>query len=122
MSRPRIVAVIDNTNMSSSHDGLGRIARKLKIAIDTLERNDLIVFLNRAKTRMKVLGGAGSIIGYVRMPKNQVLPLDAVQYLPEVFATTGKIDVAEAIKKSVTARLQAGPARWRALPEMERIG
>ena len=106
MSTPRIRAVVDNCNMALSHDGLNAVAVKLKVDPAKLERNELIVFLNRAKTRMKVLGGGGAVIGYVRMSDKSRIPLEAIQYLPEVFSNSGKIDINQAVEKLLVTRLK----------------
>lgn len=118
---PRIKAVVDNTSMSLSHDGLFLVAKKLKIDMRSLENQELIVFLNRAKTRMKVVGQSGNLIGYIRMPDNRRIPLEAIQYLPQTFSAGGKIDIEAAIGKSVTDRLKARQSELREYPENERL-
>lgn len=100
------IAVVDNCNMALSHDGLNAVAIRLKVDPAKLERNELIVFLNRAKTRMKVLGGGGAVIGYVRMSDKSRIPLEAIQYLPEVFSNSGKIDINQAVEKLLVTRLK----------------
>lgn len=93
--------------MYLSHDGLAEMARKAKVKIEELEEGDLLMFLNRAGDKMKLLGAQGKVIGYLRMPKQQKIMREALQYIPATFGAKG-FDYDAACKKSLEQRLGFG--------------
>lgn len=97
----RIVRVIDNINMGLGHPGLTQVARKFKLHPEKLGPQECILFLNRAKDKLKVMGSEGRVIAYLRMPRGERLRLEALQYIPQVFAATGRIDYPAAMKESL---------------------
>lgn len=101
-----IIAAIDNVNMGSGHDGLALVAKKFKVPVGSLGANEVILFLNRAKDKLKILGAQGMVLGYVRMPQGRRLPLDAIQYIPQCFSNDGRLDIESAISKSVTKAME----------------
>ena len=104
---PRIVAAIDNVNMGLGHDGLTLIAKKFKIDLKTLVEGDLVLFLNRGKDKLKVLGPDSVVLGYIKMPKGRRIPLDAIQWLPKTFSSSGSINLEAAIEKSVKKAMES---------------
>lgn len=106
MNQPRLVAAISNISMALGHDGLSECAKRLGIKIDKLEDHELVLFVNRARDRLKVLGAKGIVLGYVKMPKGRKLPLGAVQFIPATFSGQGTIDIDAAIAKYITKTLE----------------
>lgn len=105
MSQPRLVAAISNVHMGLSHEGLSSVAEKFGIKIDKLSESDLILYINRARDKLKVLGAKGIVLGYVKMRKGATLPLGAVQFIPETFSGRGTIDIDGAIQKYLAKTL-----------------
>lgn len=98
---PRIVAAIDNVNMGLGHDGLTLLAKRFKIDLRTIQEGELVLFMNRAKDKLKVLGPGSIVLGYIKMTKGRRIPLDAIQWLPKTFSMTGQINIEKAIEISV---------------------
>lgn len=100
---PKVILLIDNVSMGYGHDGLKETAKKFGIDIDRMradvirEGKDpqeelghlLLMFLNRAKDKLKILSAAGLVVGYIRMPRGHRIMLDAIQYLPKTFGSSG---------------------------------
>jgi hypothetical protein len=101
----RIVLYIDNVNMGLGHPGLTEMAKKFKVHPEKMGPHDLLMFINRAKDKLKVMGSQGKVIAYLRMPHRQRLRLEAIQYIPQVFSTTGKIDYDAALRESLVRSL-----------------
>lgn len=105
MSPTRIVMVIDNVNMGKGHDGLTAIAKQFKLDPTKLKPGELLMFINRAKDKLKVYG-PGHVIGYLRMPGKRKLTMEAIQYLPQAFNPDGSIDYDKALKQAVIKMLE----------------
>jgi len=107
MSSSRIVLYIDNVNMGLGHPGLTELAKKWKVNVEKLGPHEMLLFINRAKDKLKVMGSEGKVLAYLRMPRGQRLRLEAIQYIPQVFSATGKIDYDAACKESLVRSLGA---------------
>lgn len=99
---PRIVCALSNVHMNLSHDGLRELVWKAA-RVNTMELGDgeLVLFLNRKRDKMKVIGSQAQVLAYVKLNDGRRLPLEAIQYIPQTFAMTGKIDLDHAIATSV---------------------
>lgn len=89
MNRPRIAKLFLDVSMCLGHDGLIDIAKKARVNVNELAEGDLLMFINRKGTRLKVLGAQGAVLGYLRMPGNRPLMLEALQYIPQTFGAEG---------------------------------
>lgn len=102
----KVIQCFMNVNFANQHDGLTSIAKKAGLAVDKQEKGDLIVFLNRDQTKVKILapsgGGGPLVLAYARFRSR--IDLAAVQYLSLAF-DGGKINFDEALKKAVEAAL-----------------
>lgn len=114
MSQARIALIIDNVNMGLGHDGLTAIARKLKVNPEKLEPGTVLVFINRAKDKVKLMGYRGIVLGYLRMPRGRRIMMEAIQYIPQAFSASGGINYDDACKQALTKIL--GVAQKRASP------
>lgn len=104
MKNPKIFKLFLDTPMYLSHDGLTEMARKAKVKIEELEEGDLLMFLNKAGDKLKILGAQGKVIGYLRMPKQQKIMREALQYIPQTFGANG-FNYDAACMKSLTSKL-----------------
>jgi hypothetical protein len=105
MANSRIITVIDNVHMGLSHDGLCKLATKLRKDPKTLEPGELILFLNRGRDKLKTLGAGGIVIGYLKMPNKRKIMLDAIQFLPQTFGAKG-FDYDGALSMAIDKALQ----------------
>jgi len=105
MNQPKLLAAIANVSMALGHDGLGVIAKKFGIKFETLAAGELVLFINKQRDRLKIVGGKGIVLGYIRMPKGQSLPMGAVQHISQTFSADGKIDINAAVERHIVATL-----------------
>lgn len=101
----KFVLLIDNVNMGLGHPGLTATARKLKVHPEKLGDQELILFLNRAKDKFKVMGSQGKVVCYYRTNSRNPVSLNAIQHLPRIFAQTGRVDYEEALREDLRQRL-----------------
>lgn len=102
--KPRIKKLFLDIHMGLGHDGLAAIARKGHIKIDELSDSDLVMFINKANDKMKVLGGGGRVVGYLRMPDRARISLEALAYIPHTFGAEG-FNYDAALKMSLEKKL-----------------
>jgi hypothetical protein len=102
----KIKLLIRNVNMGNGHLGLAALARKFKVDLEKIDGQDVVMFLNTAGDKLKIVGAKGTVIGYLRMPKGRRIYLEAIQWLPQTFHASGRIDYDSALKKALkSARL-----------------
>lgn len=101
---PRILKLFLDVHMGLGHDGLALIARTAKVKLENLASEDLLMFLNRAGDKMKVLGAQGQVLGYLKMPKHRRIMKEALQYIPHTFGASG-FDYDKACKIALEKRL-----------------
>ncbi len=104
MKKPRIVLLVDNVHMGLSHDGLARLAVSFKADASKLGEGELLMFLNRAKDKLKILGAGGRVVGYLKMEKGRRIALDAIRFLPETFGANG-FSYDSALSKALAEKL-----------------
>lgn len=121
MRNPRIVLAMSNVSMALGHDGLRTLASKHGLELDTLQPGDLALFMNTQRDKLKMIGAKGIVLGYLRMPKGQKMPLEAVQYIPRAFASDGSVSLDKAIRTHLAERLLKRGTVGSSV-EFERIG
>jgi hypothetical protein len=98
------------------HEGLMHLCKhKFSLDLAKLDDRDLVVFLNRGKDKLKIVGRQGIVLGYVRLPKGRLM-LDAIQYIPETFGGKG-FNYDAALKKALAERLLRGRSVGKSPPE-----
>lgn len=115
---PHVVMIFDNVHMGLGHDGLADIAKKHRKDPARLVPGELLMFINRAKDKMKVYG-PNQVIAYLRMPHGRRIVLEAIQYIPQAFARSGKIDYDAALKRVLEAKMAAKTGERRTLSPLE---
>lgn len=80
----KLIAYIPNTDLRNGHDGLAKVAIKQKIDISVLGGGNMVAFVNRARTAVKIHAG-GDMIGYLRLKKGHLDPR-VIKYLPKHFS------------------------------------
>jgi hypothetical protein len=90
MSRPCIRRLVEGVHMGLGHDGLALLLKKLaKIDASKMEDGDLVMFINTAGDKMKIIGGQGRVIGYLKMPGGRKIMKEALQFIPQTFGASG---------------------------------
>jgi hypothetical protein len=93
----RITRVFLDTDMRMSFEGLRKIAQEAKTK---LGEDSMILFLNHAATKFKVLTANKYVVYYSNGHRR--IPLDALKHLPSTFGGT---ELA-AIKKSLEGKVK----------------
>lgn len=105
----RLMHVFWDVDMRGRHEALAEHAKKeRKFNIEKLNPGDMMAFINRARDRIIVLAGVDEkdsygVLGYYRSPHGRIDP-HAIQYIPSAFSG-GRLDMNEALRKSLTERL-----------------
>jgi hypothetical protein len=82
--RGSIVRCFLEVSMINGHDGLSEIAAKEKIKVAELETGQYVVFVNKARDRIKVFA-AEQIVAYVRLTQGRKVDLRVIREIPRVF-------------------------------------
>ena len=91
--------------MGLGHEGLALLARKAKVNLDEMGGTDMLMFMNRAGDKMKVLGANGQVVNYLKMKRGQVIMKEALQFIPHAFGVTGGFNYDQACKIALTKKL-----------------
>lgn len=94
--------------MGNGHDGLNRVIavhkRKNPLFAKTLQiEAGLILFLNRARTKCKLMGENQAVMGYCRLPGGAKLTQKAIDQIPAVFG--GSLEHSKATQRALKALL-----------------
>lgn len=96
--------------MGLGHDGLRILLAKpvskggADIDVTKLNDGDLVMCLNGAGDKLKVIGHNGLVVGYLKMPRKERIMYDALQYIPQTFGGKG-FDYNAACKRALDERL-----------------
>lgn len=96
-ARPRIVQVFINADLRGQHRTLSALAHGSGIDTDALHEKQFLVFINKKRNMMKCYV-AGNTITFT---KRDAIDFHAIQYLPQVFGATAKLDYDEALRISL---------------------
>lgn len=103
----KIVRVFLDTNMACQHPGLRALALKHKIRLEALKDKEHVIFVNKARNRVKLYSSNG-VISYLWKEKGR-LDMMALAMIPETF--TNEVGVGftmdRAIEASLIKRLEA---------------
>jgi hypothetical protein len=83
------LSVFFDTDMRLSFDGLIDLCKKNKLKIQEFDYGKLIVFVNTARTHIKILACNNSeapVIGAYRMPHGRIYDLRVIQNIPKAFS------------------------------------
>lgn len=111
MKDVKIIRVLDQVNMGLGHDGLALLLkRRFSYDVAEMKPDSLVVCINRAKDRVKILGSKGLVVGYLKLPRGQRLMMEAIQYIPQAFGADG-FNYDTALTKALAHSLTATGAR-----------
>lgn len=98
----KITRVYLDIDLRCSFQGLRKQLVADGLKIDLLSKGSMIIFLNRAGTKFKLLAGNDYLVYYNNGDRR--IPLDAIKYLPSYFdGTTASFD--KVVEKSIRAKL-----------------
>lgn len=98
---PTITQVFLNADLRGSHNALIALAATHKMDLTKLQTNEAVVFINRARTLMKVFV-TGNTFSSTR---RDYIDLDVVRHIPRAFGANGDFKYDEALRISLTERL-----------------
>lgn len=101
----QIARVFINVSMANGHKGLAEIAKAHKIRIEKLEPGQFVLFINRARTKLKALA-SNDVLSYVN--KDERLTLEAIQYIPAAFGLKGRFSYDEALRMAIEESMAKG--------------
>lgn len=81
--RNQIIRCVFNADMRCGHDGLTKVAKKLSVNTSSLDIGQYIIFVNTAKTIVKIYA-AGNVIAHYKSPKGQI-NLKTLAFIPKYF-------------------------------------
>lgn len=111
MNKPRIKKVVQGVHMGLGHEGLADLLKKeAKLDVQALEPGELVLCLNTHGDKLKVLGHKGLVVGYLRLPGQQRIMMDALQHIPATFGGDG-FNYDAACRKALEKRFDAYPQR-----------
>lgn len=100
----KIIRCFLDTSMNLSHPGLTKLAEKHKIALATLEPGEHVIFINRAWTLLK-LYSRHNVFHYLRMPPNQKISPEAIQWIMHTLNPGGTMDYDKAVKNMLQQKI-----------------
>jgi hypothetical protein len=90
--------------MGLGHLGLTKLALKFKKNPERMDPTELLLFLNTSLDKLKIMGGNGKVIGYLKLPNGRKINLQALQYIPQAFGVNG-FDYDAALEMAVQSQL-----------------
>ena len=97
----KLARVFLETDMRMGFQGLHRLLNKNHVNSQNLNPDHYYVFMNRARTKFKVI--SGQYLVYFNNG-HKLIPLEAIQYLPKNFGGS-QMEMTEAIRKVVLKQL-----------------
>ncbi len=102
----RTIHLFTDVHMGMSHHALAELARRdAKIDPQTLPQGQILMFLNKRKDKLKILGAQGKVVGYLKMPDGERIDMQAVQYIPHAMGAQGEINYPAALRRTLEERL-----------------
>lgn len=102
----RVIRCFLDTDIRMGHPGLTLLAKKEKIVMSELGHGEFVIFVNRARNKVKVFA-PGNVLAYLRLERG-TLDLRAIQEIPKVFGAKGKIDLDQATRTVLEKKLGKG--------------
>jgi hypothetical protein len=102
--RGSIVQVFQSVDMRYQHEGLEILAKQANIDVNKLEPGQYVVFINQAKTIVRLYAAHGVVAG-IRLRDGQKVDMRTIHLIPEAFNGTNRLDYDKVLKKAVEEAL-----------------
>lgn len=101
----KAVNIFLGVDLRSGYGGLRELLKKHKISFDDLSREEVYIFVNRAKTSVKVLS-YNHVVSYLRScDTNRPFDIAALNEIPRAINANGTLNYDKALRLSLEARL-----------------
>ena len=98
--KPVVRYVVENVHMAYQHRGLKELLKKdCGVDLLKLKAEEICLMVNRDRSAVKAIGYGGSVLGYLRLPKGDVLKINSVRAISEAFGGSGFIFSEQTRKK-----------------------
>ncbi len=104
MAFAKVIQVFSETDMRQSFDGLGRVAKKAKVDLETLDHGEYVVFFNRKRTYLKI-AAANQVLACHRTEAGRFHDLTCILAVVRTFHEKGEVDYDGALKTRLTKLL-----------------
>ena len=105
----RIVRLFNGADMRAQHSGLKALARAKGVNLDQLDFGEHVVFLNAAKSRMKIFSCNG-VLSYFYKDKGEI-DMGIIQEIPKTFDSTSGFDFRKATQERVLKKMKLTPKK-----------
>lgn len=103
----KAVKVITGADLRAMHPGLKKLAARFDIDLGNLKDGEAVLFINRAKDKLKSYSSNG-VVSYVRFDdKKRSIDMDALNEIPRSFNSDGSLDYNRALKSALTKKLKS---------------
>jgi hypothetical protein len=112
----KTIRVFLGADMRSSHNGLYKMIKSEGIDVSKMKIGEAILFINRAKDRLKSLSSNG-VLSYVNTePLKRKIDLDVIEEIPRAMGIDGSMDYPKAMRLMLQKKLES-----KKFKKMERI-
>lgn len=102
---PRAVSIFMGADLRAGHVGLRALAQKHRVQLSALGSGECVVFINRARNKIKSYSFNG-VISYVRFDDaRRGVSIEALDELPRAFRSDGTLDYDRALRVSLEKKL-----------------
>jgi hypothetical protein len=82
---PIILKIFINVDLRCAHKGLGALAQSQKIDVQRLSPGEFLMFMNRARSAVKILG-ASHLLVHLKSGSNKAISEEALITIPRLFS------------------------------------
>jgi hypothetical protein len=108
-SRIKVVQAFLDINLSYMHDGLKKICQKNGIKVTNLQLGEVVPFINKSMTYIKVLAGNGTeypVIAAYRLPPGRKVSLEVIKDIAVSFRGNGLWEANKTLEAAVLKNLE----------------
>jgi hypothetical protein len=100
----KTVRVFLGADMRGAHVGLAAQAARHQVSLSKLGPQEAVIFINRARDRLKSYSFNG-VISYVHFTDKRAIDMAALNELPRAFNADGTLDYSKALRVALEKRL-----------------
>ncbi len=100
-----LVRCFIDTDLRSQHNGLAKIAARHRINVSRLRPGEHVMFINRARDKMKMYSANG-VLSYLRLGDRRKVDMDTIGEIPRAFDGSLSLAYERALTKTVKQKLR----------------